>query len=50
MDYVLQYCANTEYVVHFDADGQMQLSDIPGFLGAFAQDPELDIVVGSRYL
>ena len=38
------------YVVTFDADGQHSIDDMPKFLEAFAQNPDLDIVFGSRFI
>ena len=38
-----------EYVVHFDADGQHQLSDIPALLEPLLMG-EADICLGSRFL
>lgn len=38
------------YVVTFDADGQHHVEDMPGFVEAFAQDPSLDLVLGSRFI
>lgn len=38
------------YAVTFDSDGQHLLSDLPHFLQAFKKNPNLDIVLGSRFL
>ena len=38
------------YFVHFDADGQHRLEDLENFLEQFKKQPQLDIVVGSRFL
>lgn len=46
-DYALTHGA--EIIVHFDADGQMDPSDIP-FLCEPIQKGECDIVLGSRFL
>jgi glycosyltransferase involved in cell wall biosynthesis len=42
--------ADAEYVVTFDADGQHSLSDLAGFILAMEKDPDLDIVLGSRFV
>lgn len=39
-----------EYIVTFDADGQMDIEDIQQFIQAFDQDPRLDIAIGSRVI
>jgi glycosyltransferase involved in cell wall biosynthesis len=39
-----------EHIVTFDADGQHSLSDVQRFLEAFEKQPDLDIVLGSRFL
>lgn len=39
-----------QYVVCFDADGQHDITDLPKFLKAFEEKPELDVVIGSRFL
>lgn len=49
-DRVVQYSPDTAFVVHFDADGQHDTQDLPSFAKAFELDPELDIVMGSRFL
>jgi glycosyltransferase involved in cell wall biosynthesis len=52
-DFILQRSVNFEdakYVVTFDADGQHSLSDLERFLNAFKNRPDLDIVLGSRFL
>lgn len=36
--------------MHFDADGQHRLEDLPNFLKQFQKNSDLDIVVGSRFL
>ncbi len=48
--YIQQYCHDCRYAVHFDADWQMQLSDIPVLLQAFHNNQQLDIALWSRYL
>jgi GTP-binding protein EngB required for normal cell division len=48
--YIQKNPGQTQFVVHFDSDGQMQMSDIPTFVQAFTDNPHLDIVLGSRYL
>jgi glycosyltransferase involved in cell wall biosynthesis len=47
-DYALRYL-NPDVIVHFDADGQMQGSDIAGLVGPISRG-EADIVLGSRFL
>jgi polyprenyl-phospho-N-acetylgalactosaminyl synthase len=49
-EYIQQHCPDCRYAVHFDADWQMQLSDIPVFLDAFNKNDDLDIALWSRYL
>ena len=39
-----------EYVVTFDADGQMDIADMQKFIASFEEDSELDVVIGSRVL
>lgn len=39
-----------EYVVTFDADGQMDVTDTEKFISAYDSDPDLDAVIGSRLL
>jgi len=41
----IRYSPDTKFIVHFDADGQHNVSDISQFLDAFAADPDLDIVL-----
>jgi glycosyltransferase involved in cell wall biosynthesis len=45
-----EYFKNKDYVVTFDADGQHSLGDLEYFLKEFKTAPELDIVLGSRFL
>ena len=40
----------TEFVVTFDADGQHCIEDLPHFYQAFTENPDLQIVFGSRFL
>lgn len=47
-DYVLKHLA-ADIVIHFDADGQMQASDIPALVAPLVRG-EADIVLGSRFL
>ena len=47
-DYALRYL-NPDIIVHFDADGQMQGSDIEGLVTPIMRG-EADIVLGSRFL
>ena len=52
-DFILQSSSlfkNTSYVVTFDADGQHSLQDIENFFEAFESSPEVDVVLGSRFL
>jgi glycosyltransferase involved in cell wall biosynthesis len=42
--------SEAEYVVTFDADGQHSLSDLASFMSAFEEEPDLDVVLGSRFL
>ncbi len=49
-DWILTHSPQTQYIVHFDADGQHDVRDIAQFVDAFHTDPELDIVLGSRIL
>ena len=42
--------SSVQYVVTYDADGQMQLSDIPVFMNAFSTNKSLDIVLWSRFI
>jgi glycosyltransferase involved in cell wall biosynthesis len=39
-----------EYVLTFDADGQMDIADMGKFEKAFETDSSLDIVIGSRFI
>lgn len=48
-EYALQH-TNIPYFMHFDSDGQHDINDIPLFLNAIEQNPELDIVIWSRFL
>lgn len=47
MEYALS--KNAQYIVHFDADGQMQVKDIPAVLEP-VQNNDADVVIGSRYI
>jgi len=49
-EWILRQSPNTEYVVHFDADGQHDIRDIDAFINAFVENPQLDIVLWSRTL
>lgn len=49
-DYVRKFNPEAHYLVHFDADGQHRLEDLENFLEQFKKKPELDIVIGSRFL
>lgn len=48
--YTMRNHPHATFIVHFDADGQMQLSDVPVFLQKFEENPQLDIVLWSRNL
>lgn len=48
--YIIQHPNKVKYVVTFDSDGQHQLEDLHTFEKAFAADPSLDIVLGSRFM
>lgn len=48
MNYAV-HAAQVEYVVHFDADGQHQVADLPDLLAPLRAD-EADVVLGSRFL
>lgn len=39
-----------EYVMTFDADGQMDIANAERFIDAFEKSPKLDVVIGSRIL
>jgi polyprenyl-phospho-N-acetylgalactosaminyl synthase len=39
-----------EYILTFDADGQMDIADMSKFEQAFETDTSLDIVIGSRFI
>jgi hypothetical protein len=49
-DYVRKFNPDAEFLVHFDADGQHRLEDLKNFLEQFKKNPDLDIVIGSRFL
>lgn len=49
-EWVLRHSPHTQYVVHFDADGQHNVRDITQFIQAFESQPKLDIVLWSRIL
>lgn len=49
-DYVMNYCKNITYIVHFDADGQHRIEDLQKYIEAFKNNPSLDIVLWSRFL
>ncbi len=48
MQYALAQGA--DIIVHFDADGQMQPEDIAHVIAPLESQPELDVVLGSRFL
>lgn len=49
-DYILSHPWAVEYIVTFDSDGQHCLEDLPHFLSAFKKNPNLEIVLWSRFL
>jgi glycosyltransferase involved in cell wall biosynthesis len=49
-DYVIKFNREAEFFVHFDADGQHRLENLENFLEQFKKNPDLDIVIGSRFL
>jgi polyprenyl-phospho-N-acetylgalactosaminyl synthase len=51
-EYIRRYAAeySWEYVVTFDADGQMDIREIDRFIETFEKHPKLDVVIGSRVL
>lgn len=48
-EYLRRY-AEVEYIINFDADGQHQVEDIEKFFKAFQKYPDLEVVLGSRFL
>ena len=49
-EFIRKFWKNIKYVVHFDADWQHRLEDLKQFQKAFEEDPELEIVLWSRFL
>ena len=49
-EYIRKYWDKVKYVVHFDADWQHRLEDLKEFQKAFEEDPNLEIVLWSRFL
>ena len=49
-EYIRRFWQNIKYVVHFDADWQHRLEDLKEFQKAFKEDPDLEIVLWSRFL
>ena len=49
-EYIRKFWNNVKYVVHFDADWQHRLEDLKEFQKAFEEDPNLEIVLWSRFL
>jgi len=49
-EYVRRFWKNIKYIVHFDADWQHRLEDLKEFQKAFEEDPDLEIVLWSRFL
>lgn len=48
-EYLRRY-GEVDYVCTYDADGQHQLTDIPKFLKAYKDEPNLQVVLGSRFI
>lgn len=48
--WVQKNAPGTKYIVHFDADGQHDINDLPAFKNSFDKNSELDIVMWSRFL
>lgn len=46
----LAYKNTWEYLVTFDADGQMDIRDMSKFIEKIEEDPTLDVVIGSRFI
>jgi polyprenyl-phospho-N-acetylgalactosaminyl synthase len=46
----LAYKNPWEYLVTFDADGQMDIQDMSRFIGKIQEDPALDVVIWSRFI
>ena len=49
-EYIRKFWKNIKFVVHFDADWQHRLEDLKEFQKAFKEDPDLEIVLWSRFL
>ena len=49
-EYIRKFWKNIKYVVHFDADWQHRLEDLKEFQKAFEENPDLEIVLWSRFL
>lgn len=49
-EYIRQGNIESEYIVTFDADGQMDIEDLPKMLEIFKKNPEISAVLGSRFL
>jgi len=49
-EYIRKFWKNIKYIVHFDADWQHRLEDLKEFQKAFEEDPDLEIVLWSRFL
>lgn len=41
---------DVDWVVFFDSDGQMDIGDIPNFAKVIQQNPDIDIIQGSRFI
>jgi len=41
---------NWEYLLTFDADGQMDIKDMDKFMEAYEKNPSIDFVIGSRFI
>jgi len=48
-EYIRRF-VDVKYVVNFDADWQHDIKDLPKFINAFEKDPNLEVVLGSRFI
>ncbi len=49
-EYIRQWNIKADYIVTFDADGQMDITDLPKMLAILRENPEISVVLGSRFL
>jgi len=49
-EYIRRFWKDIQYIVHFDSDWQHRLEDLWEFQKAFKENPDLEIVLGSRFL